>query len=168
MEKRKKYVAYGSNMNLEQMAKRCPTARVVGKGEIKDQELLFRGYRTSAIATVEPQKGKSVPVLIWDIGREDEKSLDRYEGYPGLYGKVNLKVQTEDGCEKIMAYILNEGHEIGIPSTRYLDTIARGYEAAGFDVNYLLERADHCRRLLEQKQEEGEKEEAVWNQQPLL
>lgn len=42
MERRKKYIAYGSNLNLGQMARRCPTARVIGKGEIKDHELLFR------------------------------------------------------------------------------------------------------------------------------
>ena len=43
MEKRKKYIAYGSNLNLEQMARRCPTAKVIGAGEIRDHELLFRG-----------------------------------------------------------------------------------------------------------------------------
>ncbi len=42
MEKRKKYIAYGSNLNLEQMARRCPTAKVIGAGEIRDHELLFR------------------------------------------------------------------------------------------------------------------------------
>lgn len=41
MEKRKKYIAYGSNLNLEQMARRCPTAKVIGAGEIRDHELLF-------------------------------------------------------------------------------------------------------------------------------
>ena len=58
MQKRKKYIAYGSNLNLAQMARRCPTAKVVGKGEIKDYELLFRGCRESAVATVEPKKGE--------------------------------------------------------------------------------------------------------------
>ena len=50
MEKRKKYIAYGSNLNLEQMAFRCPTAKVVGKSELKDYELLFRGGRRGAVA----------------------------------------------------------------------------------------------------------------------
>ena len=30
------YIAYGSNLNLPQMALRCPTAEVVGKSEMKD------------------------------------------------------------------------------------------------------------------------------------
>lgn len=111
MEKRKKYIAYGSNLNLEQMARRCPTAKVIGAGEIRDHELLFRGYRESAVATVEPKKGASVPVLIWEIGPEDERNLDIYEGHPRLYGKVNLEVQMENGSESIMAYTMkSESH----------------------------------------------------------
>ena len=145
MEKRKKYVAYGSNLNLGQMAGRCPTAKVVGKGEIKDHELLFRGGRRGAVATVEPKAGASVPVLIWEIGEEDERRLDAYEGYPRLYGKQDLKIQTEDGCESIMAYVMNEGPDMGMPSKEYLDTIAQGYLEAGFDMNILLGSVEQCR-----------------------
>lgn len=76
MERRKKYIAYGSNLNLGQMTRRCPTAKVIGKGEIKDHELLFRRGNLSAVATVEPRAGSSVPVLIWEIGPEDERNLD--------------------------------------------------------------------------------------------
>ena len=39
------YIAYGSNLNLSQMAYRCPTAKVAGKGGLKGYELLFRGGR---------------------------------------------------------------------------------------------------------------------------
>lgn len=164
---RKKYIAYGSNLNLEQMARRCPTAKVVGKGEIKDYELLFRGSRESAVATVEPKKGASVPVLIWDIGLEDERNLDIYEGYPRLYGKVNLEVQTEDGCESIMAYMMNKGHEIGKPSVRYLETIVNGYLEAGFDLNTLMESVSRCRNIVEQETESEGMEENTWTQRPL-
>lgn len=63
----RRYIAYGSNLNRAQMALRCPDAKVVGTGEIKDYELLFRGNRNGAVATVEPKKGESVPVLIWEM-----------------------------------------------------------------------------------------------------
>lgn len=132
MEKRKKYVAYGSNLHIKQMEHRCPTAKIVGKGVIPDHELLFRGYPTGAVATVEPKTGENVPVLIWDIGPEDEYYLDRYEGYPTLYGKQDIAVETEQRMEDIMVYTMTEGHEIGIPSQNYLNTIANGYLAAGF------------------------------------
>lgn len=40
------YVAYGSNLNLTQMAFRCPTAKVVGKGEVKGivVNIISNGY----------------------------------------------------------------------------------------------------------------------------
>ena len=38
-----KYIAYGSNLNLKQMAMRCPTAKVVGRAMLKDYQLTFRG-----------------------------------------------------------------------------------------------------------------------------
>ena len=83
--KQRLYIAYGSNLNLEQMAFRCPTAKVVGKSELKDYELLFRGGRRGAVATVEPKAGSTVPVLIWEIQNRDEASLDLYEGYPSFW-----------------------------------------------------------------------------------
>ena len=58
------YIAYGSNLNMPQMANRCPTAEVVGASQLKDYELLFRGSRGSAVATVEPKEGSTVPVLL--------------------------------------------------------------------------------------------------------
>ena len=91
----RRYIAYGSNLNRGQMALRCPDAKVVGTGEIKDYELLFRGNRNGAVATVEPKKGESVPVLIWEISPRDEFNLDRYEGYPRLYGKEMLEVEMD-------------------------------------------------------------------------
>ena len=155
---RKKYIAYGSNLNLAQMARRCPTAVVAGKGELKDHELLFRGRRQSAVATVEPKEGASVPVLIWEIGPEDEKNLDVYEGYPRLYDKKDLLVETEGRQEHIMAYVMQDGREIGNPSSAYLETIAIGYLEAGFDVERLAQSVANCADLVDQ-------EEGTWNQQ---
>ena len=107
----RRYIAYGSNLNRAQMALRCPDAKVVGTGEIKDYELLFRGNRNGAVATVEPKKGESVPVLIWEISPRDEFNLDRYEGYPRLYGKEMLEVELDGKREKMMAYTMTEGVE---------------------------------------------------------
>ena len=52
MSKKQLYIAYGSNINLEQMAYRCPHSKVIGTSEIKDFELEFRG-----VATIVPKKG---------------------------------------------------------------------------------------------------------------
>ena len=111
------YVAYGSNMNLPQMALRCPTAEVVATSELKDFELLFRGSRSSAVATVEPKEGSSVPVLLWKIREKDEASLDRYEGYPHFYDKQHVEVELDGKVVSAVVYIMTPGHEFGMPST---------------------------------------------------
>lgn len=131
------YLAYGSNMNQTQMAVRCPTAEVVGACELKGYELLFRGARRGAVATVEPKEGSKVPVLLWKIRKADEEALDRYEGYPRLYGKQMLKVNLEGKEMFAMGYVMMPGHEFGIPSDGYVDIIWEGYEQCGLDTKPL-------------------------------
>ena len=84
------YVAYGSNMNVEQMKRRCPNAKPIGKYILGDYKLEFRG-----VANIIKCKGKKVPVALWEITEECEKSLDIYEGYPRLYRKEYVKVEYE-------------------------------------------------------------------------
>jgi hypothetical protein len=131
------YIAYGSNLNLSQMADRCPTARVLGSSDMKDWRLLFRGAREGAVATVEPLKGGSVPVLVWEITPADEAALDRYEGWPFLYRKETVKVEVGGRTVDGMIYIMNEGRPLGQPSCFYYSVILEGYKSAGFDVNTL-------------------------------
>lgn len=80
MNKKTLYIAYGSNLNLRQMALRCPTARLTGASKIDGYELLFRGGSNCSVATVEPLKNSTVPVLLWTLRDRDVQALDRYEG----------------------------------------------------------------------------------------
>jgi gamma-glutamylcyclotransferase (GGCT)/AIG2-like uncharacterized protein YtfP len=137
------YIAYGSNLNLAQMANRCPTARVAGATEMKDYRLLFRGAHAGAVATVEPFKGGSVPVLAWEITPADEAALDRYEGFPFLYRKEKVKVRLDGKTVTAMVYIMNGEmpagcyRPLGQPSAYYYTTILEGYKEAGFDIDIL-------------------------------
>nr|WP_042357495.1 gamma-glutamylcyclotransferase family protein [Bacillus rubiinfantis] len=133
----KLYLAYGSNLNLEQMANRCPTAKVVGASQINDHRLLFRGAHAGAVATIEPFKGNNVPVLVWEITPADEAALDRYEGWPFLYRKETVKVKLDGKTVKAMVYIMNDGRPLGQPSCYYYSTILEGYKSACFDVEIL-------------------------------
>jgi len=147
------YIAYGSNLNLPQMAFRCPTAKVVGASEIKDYELLFRGGRRSSVATVEPLKGSSVPVLLWKLKEHDLQSLDRYEGFPSFYRKEILEVELRGKSVPAMVYIMNDGHPFGSPSDYYLNTILEGYKSAGFDTEFLEQAVEKSIRLAREQQE---------------
>lgn len=147
------YIAYGSNLNLPQMAYRCPTAKVVGASEIKDYELLFRGGRGSSVATVEPLKGSNVPVLLWTLKDRDLQALDRYEGYPHLYRKEILSVELKGKSIPAMVYVMNDGHPFGSPSDYYLNVIAEGYRTAGFDTDFLEQAVEKSIRLAKEQQE---------------
>lgn len=133
----KYYIAYGSNLNKAQMKRRCPTAMPFATATLENYELLFRGKRDCAVATIEPKNGGKVPVAIWEITDMDEKSLDRYEGYPYLYRKEELEVKIDNEKIKAMVYIMNEGRPIGAPSCYYYSTIRQGYKDFFLDYNFL-------------------------------
>jgi len=64
--------------------------------------------------------------------------LDRYEGWPYLYRKENLRVTVNGKRISAMVYIMNEAnHSYGTPSTGYLATIFEGYEDSGFNLEVL-------------------------------
>ena len=134
------YIAYGSNLNMEQMAYRCPDARPLGIAVLKDFEMTFRGTsRGSGVANIERSKGSEVPVGIWSISYADELNLDVYEGFPHLYRKEYLPLQLDGEVMKGLVYVMNSGHVIAKPSPYYFNTIAEGYKDFGLDDKYLVE-----------------------------
>ena len=109
------YFAYGSNMNLDQMAYRCPAASVVEPVHL-------------------PEEGSRVEGVLWKITPECEKSLDFYEGYPHLYGKEPVLVQGKDGMKReVMAYTMNAPYkdQPAIPSDLYFMGIVEGCHQNG-------------------------------------
>lgn len=150
-KKERLYVAYGSNLNLPQMKRRCPKAKVAGISEIKGYELLFR-----EVATIEPKEDGKVPVGLFWITQGDEKALDRYEGWPHLYRKEILELELNGKPVSAMAYVMNEGRKALPPARHYYDVIAEGYRAFGFDEKVLeqaMERTREIRKLEKEMQE---------------
>ena len=131
------YVAYGSNLNISQMALRCPDAKIYGTGVLNNWELLFRGSPTNSHATIKRHSGKAVPVLVWSISEADEQQLDRYEGFPVYYYKKDVMVNIDGKKKKAMVYIMNEQRRPGIPSARYVQTIRQGYIDNDLDLEFL-------------------------------
>lgn len=97
----KLYIAYGSNLNLAQMAARCPSARIYAKGILNNWELVYRGTKTNSHATIIKKSGSIVPVLVWEIYSRDEYRLDIYEGYPHYYFKKNIIVDISGTKRKL-------------------------------------------------------------------
>lgn len=150
MEYRRLYIAYGSNINLEQMSNHCPNSKVIGKEMLKGYELEFRG-----VATIVPNDKSEVPILIWEIDGRDEHSLDRYEGFPNLYRKELFEIEVDGEKKECMAYLMNKG-QISPPTSYYYSVINQGYEANGMDTSYLraaLERSV-CEQYFDEIQDE--------------
>ena len=133
------YIAYGSNLNQFQMNYRCPTAKVVDTAVVTDYQLMFRGQDGFAVATIEPSDGAEVPVMVWNLQEADEKALDLYEGYPSFYRKEMMTVNVNGEPTEAMVYVMNDGEPFGNPSRKYLNTIIRGYEMAGFNKDTLFD-----------------------------
>ena len=131
MENKQLYIAYGSNINLEQMAYRCPHSKVLGISEIKNFELEFRG-----VATIVPKENASIPILIWELDERDLPTLNQYEGWPRLYRQEKMEFELNGKTFEGMAYLMNYG-KIAPPSQEYYNTILRGYRENGLDESFL-------------------------------
>ena len=145
---KKYYLAYGSNLNIRQMALRCPTAKPVGTAVIEDYELLFKGSKTGSYLTIEPKAGAEVPVA---VELADEGRLDVYEGFPTFYYKaeLDLPVKYFSGktvVRKAFVYIMHEERPLGLPSGSYVRTCLEGYSNFGFDESILLAALNNSRR----------------------
>lgn len=121
----KLYLAYGSNMNKAQMARRCPKARPLRAIVVDDARLVFRG-----VADIEYCKGANVPVVLWEITAECERSLDKYEGVAG--GVYEKKTIPLDNGEQALTYVMCS-NGIAPPTREYYERIKQGYADFGID-----------------------------------
>jgi hypothetical protein len=152
------YAAYGSNMDPAQMLRRCPSSPFAGTGWIRGWRLTFGAEDVGwegALATLVPAEddgsgGETLGVFValYDLTEADERTLDGWEGADhGLYRKVRLRVHTLAGDVVAFAYAL-DAFEGGLPSARYLGTIADAAEAAGAPDDYLADlRRRDCRSI---------------------
>lgn len=139
------YLAYGSNLNLEQMAERCPGARALGSGELPGWRLAFRGAERGYYLTLLPEPIGSVPVGVWAVTPGDVERLDEYEGYPEFYYKTEADIDFTDRSsgerrrERALIYIMREGYGPGAPTGEYYQGCIEGFKAFGLDTAELEE-----------------------------
>ena len=142
------YFAYGSNLNVGQMAVRCPMAQLVCRAVLEGYELAFR----CGVLTILPKEGGRIDGILWKVNDRDERALDRYEGYPHLYTKESLTVQTDTGLQTAVAYVMTAPYceRAQPPSSTYLRTVLTGYRLAGFDPDAVLQATAKARDVQEQ------------------
>lgn len=135
------YFAYGSNMDDEQMCRRCPGTGAVVMGTAKlagHRFVIFqRGY-----ATVVPDPSSSVCGVLWKITPDCEKALDHYEGVGfGLYRRQCVIVETETlGSVDALVYVASDNTP-GRPRNGYMERIVAAARNHGLSAPYIEELA---------------------------
>jgi gamma-glutamylcyclotransferase (GGCT)/AIG2-like uncharacterized protein YtfP len=146
-------------MDVEEMLRRCPGARLLGTARLDGHRFLIgsRGF-----ATVVPDSGSRVYGVLWALDADGESALDEYEGVArGLYQKVTLAVvglhaavaeqagdtpgkrgRVRRRVEALLYVACDESP--GRPPVAYLGRIIRSAGASGFPPDYVAELRRWC------------------------
>ena len=125
------YFAYGSNLHLFQMKRRCKDSVFLKKIKLVDFKLTFRSkYRA---ADIEPKKNSIVPGGLFEISLSDQKKLDVYEDFPILYKKYYFYYNEK----KVMTYTMLKKTSFRFPAEKYLNVVKRGYRDCNLNDRYL-------------------------------
>ena len=116
------YFAYGSNLCVGQMARRCPDAVNPRPAVLSDHDWLIN---QRGVATVDPFAGNQVHGVLWQVSDHDLATLDSAEGVPVRYRRDRLIVHTDDGPSHAWVYI-DYRVTPGAPRPGYLERIIDG------------------------------------------
>jgi len=97
------YFAYGSNMNFDHMRRLCGWHfTVLGVAVLNDYEFGpdGRGY-----ANILPKNGKKVFGVLYDLDQKALDILDDFEGYPDVFNRVHVTVQSNGHDFRAWVYI---------------------------------------------------------------
>jgi gamma-glutamylcyclotransferase (GGCT)/AIG2-like uncharacterized protein YtfP len=111
------YFAYGSNMDVNAMARRCPRSKALGLARLERHRLavMREGWLTAVRAS-----SSAVHGVLWDLALSDIPALDRHESLSqSLYVKLIQAVIAERGPKRAIVYIgANSGP--GVPHPAYI------------------------------------------------
>ena len=127
------YFAYGSNMSKEQMKKRLGKVVIGEKGVLKGFELVFNKQADKkpgvSYSNIINKEGSEVQGAIYKISEKELAVIDRREGYPDHYKRIELNIVKEDGTEVPCIIYIANSIKIGSglkPERDYLEKILAG------------------------------------------
>ena len=126
-----KYFAYGSNLDLPQMKRRCPSSKLISKGSLSGYRLTFNRFSSGwggGVADVIQEQDSEVWGLVFEISDSDLERLDRYEGcykeQTSLYERWKAVIDIPNGqvCD-VWVYTVVEKQKFVPPTSEYLQII---------------------------------------------
>jgi phage replication-related protein YjqB (UPF0714/DUF867 family) len=127
------YFAYGSNLDVTQMTRRCPDASDPRPAALADHDWLIN---ERGVATVEPLDGARVHGVLWQVSDHDLTVLDSAEGVPVRYRRDRMTVETDDGPAEAWVYV-DPRVEPGAPRPGYLERIVAGATHHGLPTRWV-------------------------------
>ena len=133
--------AYGSNMDVDAMARRCPHARPIGVARLARHRFVItpQGY-----ASVVRHPTAATYGLLWEATLADVRALDAYERVAsGLYVKIlQLVAKTGGGAARAIVY-LGRG-EGGRPQPGYLESVLAAARALALPPEHIKQIEAHA------------------------
>jgi gamma-glutamylcyclotransferase len=115
------YFAYGSNMDVGQMCRRCPGARMVRVARLPAHRFIIN---RRGVASVIPHLRHDVYGLLWCITSANEAVLDDYEGVEeGWYAKTEVRLDTPSSRTTSALIYIACDHTPGVPWFGYIANI---------------------------------------------
>lgn len=136
------YFAYGSNMSGEQMRSRAGQFSDDQVARLENYELLFnkKARGGSATANIHPAPGKTVFGVLYRIPETALRSLDRFEGAPEHYRRIEVTVVAADGNRvPAQAFIATKVEKGLRPASHYLQSILQAAGERAFPEEYVGE-----------------------------
>lgn len=137
------YFAYGSNMSRAQMKSRARTVGEERLARLENHQVVFnkKARGGTATANIRPAAGNTVHGVLYRIPESAFKGLDRYEGVPEHYRRVEVNVIDCSG-QKVAAqvYMATKVENKRLrPAPYYLRTILDGALEHGLPDSYIAE-----------------------------
>jgi gamma-glutamylcyclotransferase len=134
------YFAYGSNLNWQQMQRRCPSSRFVCVARLPHYRFAIARHsrlRDCGTANVLPANGKEVWGAVYDILDADLALLDGFED--GYRREILPVFAIGNGKEplNILLYVAAIETNVPLPSAEYKRLIVDGAKYWNLPVSYL-------------------------------
>ena len=134
------YFAYGSNMQKDQMLRRCPRAEFVGSGRISGFSISFAQpakHRPGGVACVLEDISAETWGVIWRLPQMDLHGLDEFEDR-STYDRITVPALMADSSSVICEiYVAKEPQRGLLPQESYLALLLQGALEAALPSDYV-------------------------------
>ncbi len=141
-----RYFSYGSNMLVERLQARCPSAKLLGVAKVPGYELKFSKKSKDGSGKAMPfatrRSGAVIHGVLFDISKDQLKALDRAEGCGYGYDRTpdfSVHFGDEAAPVEVTTYVANTEYVYpGLqPFDWYLALVIAGAQQHNFTAEYI-------------------------------